>query len=226
MPLDTENNGFLSRWSRRKAQVRQGVQPEVLERPAVVFPHVLQADQATSPADAAKPLAVQAGGSAQPTLAPVQTGRDGELQPAPEPLPTLADVAELTRESNYARFVQRQVQPDVKNAALAKLFTDPHFNVMDGLDVYIDDYGKPDPLPAGMLRQMLQAHVLGLFNSEDEPVKTADTESPAQTVPPLPTETATETPTDENTDLHLQPDDVAGCASLEPGAGQDPGCPH
>jgi hypothetical protein len=33
----------------------------------------------------------------------------------------------------------------VRNAALKKLFTDPHFNVMDGLDVYIDDYGKPDP---------------------------------------------------------------------------------
>ena len=30
---------------------------------------------------------------------------------------------------------------------MKKLFSDPHFNVMDGLDTYIDDYGKPDPLP-------------------------------------------------------------------------------
>ena len=38
------------------------------------------------------------------------------------------------------------------NAALKKLFSDPHFNVMDGLDTYIDDYGKPDPIPPSMLR--------------------------------------------------------------------------
>jgi hypothetical protein len=34
---------------------------------------------------------------------------------------------------------------------------------MDGLDVYIDDYGKPDPLPAEMLRRMVQSQALGLF---------------------------------------------------------------
>ena len=32
---------------------------------------------------------------------------------------------------------------------------------MDGLDTYIDDYGKPDPIPLSMLRQMNQAAVLG-----------------------------------------------------------------
>ena len=30
---------------------------------------------------------------------------------------------------------------------MKKLFADPHYNVMDGLDVYIDDYSKPDPIP-------------------------------------------------------------------------------
>jgi hypothetical protein len=40
--------------------------------------------------------------------------------------------------------------------------------VMDGLDTYIDDYGKPDPLPEGMLRKLLQSHVLGLFDHEKE----------------------------------------------------------
>jgi hypothetical protein len=149
-----------------------------------------------------------------------------EVAPA---APTLADVAALTRDSDYSRFMGRSVQPDVKNAALSKLFTDPHFNVMDGLDVYIDDYGKPDPLPPGMLRQMLQAHVLGLFDEEDD--KTALPAAPAAA-----TETAatpngavmppTEALADENTDLQLQPDDGAGCASPEPGVGEDFRCPH
>ena len=81
--------------------------------------------------------------------------------------PTLADVAALSAQSDYARFVAEGVAPEVKNAALKKLFTDPHFNVMDGLDTYIDDYGKPDPLPAGMLRKMAQSQLLGLFDDED-----------------------------------------------------------
>ena len=40
---------------------------------------------------------------------------------------------------------------------MKKLFSDPHFNVMDGLDTYIDDYGKPDPIPLSMLRRMNQS---------------------------------------------------------------------
>ena len=51
---------------------------------------------------------------------------------------------------------------------MKKLFADPHFNVMDGLDTYIDDYGKPDPIPAAMLRKMAQAKFLGLFDDEPE----------------------------------------------------------
>jgi hypothetical protein len=48
------------------------------------------------------------------------------------------------------------------------LFSDPHFNVMDGLDIYIDDYSKPDPLPPGMLEKMVQSSMLGLFKSKLE----------------------------------------------------------
>ena len=47
---------------------------------------------------------------------------------------------------------------DVKRAALRKLFTDPHFNVMDGLDIYIDDYSKPDPMPEGMLDKLADVY--------------------------------------------------------------------
>jgi hypothetical protein len=55
------------------------------------------------------------------------------------------------------------VDPAVQQAALKKMFTDPHFNVMDGLDIYIDDYSKPDPLPSGMLERMTQSNMLNLF---------------------------------------------------------------
>jgi hypothetical protein len=51
---------------------------------------------------------------------------------------------------------------------MKKLFTDPHFNVMDGLDTYIDDYGRADPIPKSVLRQMVQARMLGLLDDEME----------------------------------------------------------
>ena len=60
------------------------------------------------------------------------------------------------------------VAPEVKNAAMKKLFADPHFNVMDRMDIYIDDYSQPDPLPLAMLRQMNGAKFLNLFEEEDK----------------------------------------------------------
>ena len=36
----------------------------------------------------------------------------------------------------------------------------PHFNVMDGLDVYIDDYSTPDPISPDVVRQMVQGRYI------------------------------------------------------------------
>jgi hypothetical protein len=73
----------------------------------------------------------------------------------------------LNADSSFAPFVSRDVAPEVRNAAMKKLFTDPHYNLMDGLDIYIDDYSKPDPMPASMLRQLASAKFLNLFDEED-----------------------------------------------------------
>jgi hypothetical protein len=160
----------------------------------------------------------------------------------------MEDVARLTQDSDYSRFVGRGVDPDVKNAALHKLFADPHFNVMDGLDTYIDDYGRPDPLPAGMLEKMVQSEALGLFTKTPEPTDTPS-DAPSDTAPhpaseasaAVPADVPTDTPADpprhlsearahENPDLRLQPHDAAGTAEPAgpdghgaPGPDQDPG---
>jgi hypothetical protein len=60
------------------------------------------------------------------------------------------------------------VGPEVRNAAMKKLFADPHFNVMDGLDIYIDDYSLSDPIPESMLRQMASAKFLKLFDDDED----------------------------------------------------------
>jgi hypothetical protein len=61
---------------------------------------------------------------------------------------------------------------------MKKMFTDPHFNIMDGLDIYIGDYSKPDPLPPGMLERMVQSDMLNLFRKPaDELAKEANQEA-------------------------------------------------
>jgi hypothetical protein len=73
----------------------------------------------------------------------------------------LPPVDSLTIESDFSPFMAREVDPGVKRAALKTLFRDERFNVMDGLDVYIDDYTKPAPIPPGWYAKMAQMAYLG-----------------------------------------------------------------
>jgi len=73
------------------------------------------------------------------------------------PPPELPPIDKLTIDSDFSGFFHPKVDENLRRAALKKLFTDPHFNVMDGLDVYIDDYSQPNPLPATMLAGLRQA---------------------------------------------------------------------
>jgi len=70
--------------------------------------------------------------------------------------------------AEYREFFDPQVDETLRRTALKKLFGDPHFNVMDGLDTYIDDYSIPDPIPEAMLRQLNQAKELFLFDDEEK----------------------------------------------------------
>jgi Protein of unknown function (DUF3306) len=211
MANDETPAGFLSRWSRRKAEVREG---RVLEEPApprtVPQPSVSPSARAADALPHALPLAA---GEPSEAVVPVEV-------PKPE-APTLADVEQLTSESSYANFVARDVAPEVKNAAMKKLFSDPHFNVMDRMDIYIDDYGIPDPLPAEMLRQMTSAKFLNLFDDEPVPHSQGDTtpqpptEVVAQSVP-AENPSLTDSPTHDHADLRLQPDAAPRPAGTEP----------
>lgn len=78
----------------------------------------------------------------------------------PEKVPDMADVAALSNESDFSRFLAKDVDESVRRSAMKKLFSNPHFNIMDGLDIYIDDYGKADPLPPGMLESLTHAKTL------------------------------------------------------------------
>ncbi len=91
-------------------------------------------------------------------------------------LPQLPPVEDLTFDSKFSDFMHPKVEQVLKRAALKKLFSDPHFNVMDGLDTYIDDYSKGEELPASMLAQMKSAQKIFRWarNEADEPEEVAE----------------------------------------------------
>ncbi|MBC7609458.1 MAG: DUF3306 domain-containing protein [Polaromonas sp.] len=176
-----ESTGFLGRWARRKTDVLQG---KPIDEPA------------------AQSLPVH--GVAPATASVVNTPAEAlAAQPvaATEPPPlSLEDVKLLTKDSDFKPFMAQNVGSDVRNAAMKKLFADPHFNVMDGLDIYIDDYSKSDPIPEEMLRQMTSSKFLKLFDDEE------DLEKPDAETPPR--ENANN-PTDQTVAQSYDPTDIA-----------------
>ena len=66
----------------------------------------------------------------------------------------LPPLESLDFESDFKAFMHSKVEESVKRAALRKLFADPRFNVMDGLDTYIDDYTKAEPFSEGLLARI------------------------------------------------------------------------
>ena len=219
---DTEGTaGFLARWSRRKAQAR--LDPAIAEPPLT--------EPAGNPSESAGqgvsiPMPERGKEAVPPSLVETEPKAPAVAE---QPVLTLRDVAQLTRESDFTRFVGGGVQTEVRNAALKKLFTDPHFNLMDGLDVYIDDYGIPSPLPQSMLIKMAQAKFLGLLTEVAEEkvgclpdllMQNEDSVVPAVAadVPP-----ADRIVPNEDADLQLQSHDDAGRPGTAPGAREDAG---
>jgi len=137
----------LSRWSRRKLEAARAgpTAPDVAHVPPVVPTSV-------PPSSGAPAIA--------PVAAPGAAPAEGERP----------QVDALTFESDFGAFLKPDVDPATQRAALKKLFSDPRFNVMDGLDTYVDDYTLADPMPAGMLDKLGKVYAL---LKEDAPASDA-----------------------------------------------------
>jgi hypothetical protein len=144
--------GFFRRWARLKAQAG-----------------VAEAGVPAEPQARAE-LAPVAQTSPHPPVAPRPSGAACPAAPAapPRPLPSLEDVARLNADSDFSAFVTQGVDKAVQRLAMKKLFSDPHFNLMDGLDTYIDDFNKPDPVPAAMMASLQHARSLFAQPAKDE----------------------------------------------------------
>lgn len=159
---DKPAGGFLSRWSRRKAeQEASDPRQAELEPVAEALPKQV--------ADASRPTPGMPPNSS--TSAPLQAGvvenrTDSGVSATPSlPLPP---VESLTAQSDFTPFMAKDVPAGLRNQAMKKLFTDPRYALIDQMDIYIADYTQPDPIPVEMLRMMHQSKMLKLFDEEEE----------------------------------------------------------
>jgi hypothetical protein len=111
--------------------------------------------------------------AAPETAAPVNDGKRTATAPADDAPPLVPPVESLSLDSDYRPFFHPKIDESLRRAALKKLFQDPHFNVMDGLDVYIDDYSQSDPIPEAMLGQLEQARKILGWAREDAEARAA-----------------------------------------------------
>jgi hypothetical protein len=126
---------FLKRWSQRKLAASREASAPVRVEPA--------------PPSAGVPAA-----SAAPQPAGDRLPADAKVE--------LPPVESLTFDSDFTAFLKPGVDDSLRRTALRKLFSDPRFNVMDGLDVYIDDYNTFVPIPEDMIAKL--EHARYLFN--------------------------------------------------------------
>ena len=211
----------LRRWSRRKLEAAR-------EKAASAAP--------ASPTPASAPVVAPAPVEAAPSAV------------APAAVEALPPVESLTIDSDFAPYLEPRVGETLKRQALKQLFRDPHFNVMDGLDVYVGDYSIPDPISTDIVKQMVQGryifdppatrinaqgHVEDVPPEEARPVDPADpaAAAPGKPVPPSAPETqAAEAPLHPSTAEAPAAAASASPARLEsavdPAAASDPGTPE
>ena len=168
------NRFSLRRWSQRKLEAaRTGARTPV---------------QAPPPADVAP--------AGQPPAEP-RNAIEPTIPPSASTLPANAElppIASLTIDSDFTPFFKPQVDEAVKRAALKQLFRDPRFNIMDGLDTYIDDYTQPDPIPSAMLEDLMKRRVFFAPSAAetdpgeraiDEPARKSDAPAAQAIAPPV-----------------------------------------
>ncbi len=186
------SGGFLDRWSRRK------------------LASAGKALLADAPASGMPPAAEPGGqGELVPTGArpahALDAGAEAAVPSAVEA--QLPAVEGLTLASDFTGFLKEEVSEALRRKALQKLFADPHFNRMDGLDIYIDDYSLPDPIPPEAMAKLKSAREWLMAN---------ETEAEAE-APVLPA---------DRTDAEDVPSDATNGDALEEPGGEraSPGC--
>jgi len=178
----------LRRWSRRKLDAARDGEGS-LQAP----PSDGQALPRTDGPASVPPTSAQATRAPDTPLAAAPGAQTATSVPE-APLPP---VESLTFDSDFTAFMRPGVDADLRRSAVRKLVRDPRFNVMDGLDVYIDDYSIPSPLEPELVRTLMQARYI--FNPPQTRVNEQGVveDVPPDVVPDVPPDGVPDVPPDD-----------------------------
>ena len=170
--VDTlEQDRFLTRWSKRKALSRAGVElPEPVDEVAE--------DSESPPGDPAS-----GNDDDRPSPAGREERQDVE---GPTPPPELPPIESLGEDSDYSAFMAADVPADLQRKALRKMFQSPKFNVRDGLDDYDLDFSSPEPLGdivTAEMRHRLRVELERLARLDDDEGAVKDGDKDAAPAP-------------------------------------------
>ena len=189
--VDTlEDEDFLTRWSRRKALSREGVElPEPVDEIA---------------GDGGSPRGDSGSSNENARPSPAEQGDDQGAE-APAAAPELPPIESLGEDSHYGAFLASDVPADLQRKALRKLFQSPKFNVRDGLDDYDLDFSSPEPLGdivTAEMRHRLRVELERLAGLDDDESAVKDGDHDAA---PAPTTVAESEEQEQSADS--EPDD-------------------
>ncbi len=119
-----EDEGFISRWSKRKTDIRSGKSEEDVQQTAALAPEIdTQFD-----ADGNAITSVVSNEDSQPEMLEEADFED-------------VDFNELDKSSDYTRFIKANVPAAIQKRALRKLWaSDSVFEVLDGMNDYDEDF--------------------------------------------------------------------------------------
>lgn len=144
---------FLERWSRLK---RRG--DSAPASAGVASDEIAPGEEAAAPAEGSLPAEA---GEPHPGAA-----RGADALSGPAAAASLPPIETLDLDADFTGFLKKEVGEPLRRAALRKLFSDPHFNRMDGLDTYIGDYSAADPIPPDIMKRLRQFKT---FLEDDSP---------------------------------------------------------
>jgi Protein of unknown function (DUF3306) len=153
--MTTDNERFLSRWSRLKTETREAGEQTGEQEPDPAPP---------APARSVEPKEA----SAAPAGA----------EPQLPPLDSLKGLA-----SEYTEFLKPGVDESLRRSALKKLFSDPYFETFERFEAYCEDYTKGEPIPAAMLKALEHAKGLLFDEKKEEKEEVGQASEPGREVP-------------------------------------------
>lgn len=137
---EERNESALSRWSRLKNRAKD----EKSTLSSGDGKGVIPEENGRIEEKSLSRSTVNAAGDSAASIVDEPTGKEMGL-------PSLSDVS---LEKDFTPFMQAKVPEVLRRQALKALFKDAHFNTMDGLDIYIDDYTRFEPISAEDLEKL------------------------------------------------------------------------